>query len=117
VGHGQADAHETLAKDPHYTKYGPVLPGKDCLRNWIERMPKGRTATAAFDTRFDKPRWLTGSAAKKIARRFTKKGHPVLASHSFFVKATGGPLAEGERDRAVAWGRELATQLQAIAAA
>ena len=59
---------------------------------------------AAFDTRFDKPVWLTGSAAKEIARRLDSKGYEVVGSQSFFVRATGGPLGEGEPERAVAWG-------------
>jgi hypothetical protein len=36
---------------------------------------------------------------------------------SFFVQTTGGPLADGERGRAVAWGRELAAEVKATAAA
>jgi Flavodoxin len=109
-GHGMArdDAHEAVAKmDPHH-KYGPVLPGDGSLRAWLERLPEGDTAAAAFDTRFDKPQWLTGSAARKIGRRFSRRGYSVIGVQSFFVRTTGGPLADGERQRAVAWGRELA---------
>jgi hypothetical protein len=61
--------------------------------------------------------WITGSAAKKIAARLTRKGYSVLAARSFFVTATGGPLAEGERDRALEWGRELGTKATSAAAA
>ena len=37
-----------------------------------------------------------------------RKGYSVVEQRSFFVRTTGGPLADGERARAVAWGRELA---------
>ena len=60
---------------------------------------------------------ITGSAAKKIAARLTRKGYSVLEARSFFVTATGGPLAEGERDWALEWGRELGTKATSVAAA
>ncbi|HEV2685149.1 MAG TPA: flavodoxin domain-containing protein [Actinomycetota bacterium] len=89
-------------------EYNPPLPGAEILRNWIDKMPKGSAEVATFDTRFDKPAWLTGSAAKKIARKIASKGYPVVAVESFFVVGGDGPLADGERERAIAWARELA---------
>jgi hypothetical protein len=109
-------AHRSLAGDDSYAKYGPVLPGRESLRGWLERLPAGHAAAAAFDTRFDRPAWLTGSAAKQIARRLRGRGYPVTGTRSFFVQTTGGPLADGERERAVAWGRELAAKVKATAA-
>jgi flavodoxin len=113
-GHGMArpNAHQAMAKDASYAKYGPVLEGEESLRGWLERLPAGRAAAAAFDTRFDKPKWLTGSAATKIAQRLRGKGYSIIGTESFFVQTGGGPLAEGERKRAAAWGRELAANLQ-----
>ena len=115
--HGMAreNAHQSLAKDASYAKYGAVLAGEESLRGWLERLPPGRAAAAAFDTRFAKPRWLTGSAATKIAQRLRRKGYSVVGIESFFVQTAGGPLADGERARAVAWGRALATEVQATA--
>jgi flavodoxin len=112
-GHGMArqDAHRTLAKDASYAKYGPVLAGEGSLRGWLERLPAGRAAAATFDTRLDKPKWLTGSAATKIAQRLRHKGYTVVGTESFVVHGTGGPMADGERERAAAWGRELAASL------
>lgn len=112
--HGMArpNAHQSVAKmDPHH-KYGPVMPGRESLRGWLERLPAGRASAAAFDTRFDKPKWLTGSAAKKIARRMRGKGYSIIGVQSFLVETTGGPLAHGERERAVAWGRGLAAHVK-----
>lgn len=106
-GMARADAHEAVAKMPARHKYGPVLSGEESLRNWLERLPEGRQDVAAFDTRFDKPKWLTGSAASKILRRLERKGYSIIGAESFFVEHTDGPLAAGERERAVEWGRAL----------
>jgi hypothetical protein len=113
-GHGMArpDARHTVTNDASYAKYGPVLAGQESLRGWLEHLPTGRAAAAAFDTRFAKPRWLTGSAATKIGQRLRAKGYKVIGTESFFVQTTGGPLADGERERAIAWGRQLATNLK-----
>jgi hypothetical protein len=117
-GHGMArpNAHQAMANDGSYAKYGPVLAGEESLRGWLERLPAGRAAAAAFDTRFAKPRWLTGSAATKIAQRLGRKGYSVVGTESFFVQGGGGPVADSERERAVAWGRALAANLQPTSA-
>lgn len=83
------------------------------LRGWLEGLEAAQGARAgAFDTRFAKPRWLTGSAARVIARRLGGLGfHMVGDPESFFVAETEGPLLEGETDRAAAWADTLANQL------
>ena len=111
-GMARANAHQAMAKDASYAKYGPVLAGQESMRGWLERLPTGQAAAAAFDTRFDKPKWLTGSAATKIAQRLRHKGYSIIGTESFFVQTGGGPLADGERERAAAWGRELAAKVQ-----
>jgi hypothetical protein len=80
------------------------------VREWLEiSRPAPGTKAAAFDTRFQKPRWLTGSAALRIARRLEQGGYKlVLPPQSFFVQHTEGPLREGEEDRARRWGDEVA---------
>lgn len=61
-------------------------------------------SVAAFDTRFRMPRWLTGSAAKIIAKKLQEMGGSLLLPpESFFVKGTEGPLREGEIERAATW--------------
>jgi hypothetical protein len=79
-------------------------------REWLQGLRRRRgTKAAVFDTRFDKPRWLTGSAALRIARRLGRSGcQLVLPPESFFVQHTEGPLREGEEDRARRWGADLA---------
>lgn len=82
-------------------------------REWLQgsRQATGKNA-AAFDTRFDKPRWLTGSAALRIARELLRAGYRVVVPpESFFVLHTEGPLREGEEERARRWGAELAQRV------
>lgn len=83
------------------------------LREWLAGLPSGHAAVVAatFDTRIDKPRWLTGSAARKAADRLRRIGYRVVATESFLVSGTQGPLRDGEIERARAWGARLAQQL------
>lgn len=72
-----------------------------------------RPVALAFDTRIDWPRWLSGSAADKIARALTRMGCRMLAEPaSFIVAGREGPLAEGERERAIAWVRAALQHLE-----
>ena len=83
------------------------------LRGWLEGLePAHGVRAAAFDTRFAKQRWLTGSAAHMIARRLGRIGFQLVDDpESFFVAHTEGPLLDGEIDRAAAWADTLANQL------
>ncbi len=77
------------------------------IRDWLTRLAPVRrdVASATFDTRFDKPRWLTGSAARGAARLLERRGYrSIVEPTSFFVTAAAGPLADGERVRAAQWG-------------
>ncbi|HET7137960.1 MAG TPA: hypothetical protein VFI04_06365 [Gaiellaceae bacterium] len=78
-------------------------------REWLERMPEASgLPAAAFDTRPDKAAFLTGSAARGIAKRLERHGCSLASEpESFFVEGTPGPLAEGEMERAAAWGKSL----------
>ena len=69
---------------------------------------------ACFDTRFRKPRWLTGSAANVMRRTFAKLDATLLAPpESFFVEGSEGPLGSGELERAAAWAQTLASTVEA----
>ena len=80
------------------------------VRGFVDRMPETpRLAVAAFDTRIRKPAALTGSAARGLVKRLRRHGCTLAAPpESFFVLGTEGPLAPGELERAVDWGRSLA---------
>ena len=77
------------------------------MREWLSALPdEHRRWFAAFDTRVDQ-----GPAPSRLVRPAAPPG-PVVgtgssgASHpeSFYVLDVEGPLAEGELDRARAWG-------------
>lgn len=82
--------------------------GRIGLREWLASLdPPSRSvsAVATFDTRFHKPAWLTGSAARGAATRLCRRGYTlVVPPESFFVDAGTGPLRDGETDRARRWG-------------
>ena len=63
---------------------------------------------AAFDTVISKG-WLSGSAAKAIAKTLQRRqGRRTVSVRSFVVTASKGPLATGQETDAHCWGRELA---------
>lgn len=84
------------------------------LRTWLHNLSPGVARhAAAFDTRLDEPSWISGSAARGIARRLRRIGIDVIATESFLVEDTEGPLEAGELERARAWGAKLASSLTA----
>jgi hypothetical protein len=90
---------------------GAVEPGAVGLREWLTMLPGGVGAAAAFDTGMLRLRF-PGSAARGAARLLGKRGYRMITRPmTFRVAGTQGPLLEGERERAVAWGVELARQL------
>ncbi len=82
------------------------------LRTWLQAVePVDGVRAAAFDTRFAKPRWLTGSAAQVIARRLGRLGfHMVGGPESFFVAHSEGPLLDLELERAANWAATLTNE-------
>src|SRR5262245_15162448 len=89
------------------------------LREWLTSMPNrsGTHLAAAFDTRVSKVRHLPASAARSAARllrqhRFTLVGRPT----GFVVQDVEGPLEQREMERAIAFGRTLAREVQATTA-
>jgi hypothetical protein len=95
---------------------GAIVSRGSGVREWLARLaPPGRAVAAAtFDTRFDKPRWLTGSAARAAARRLRQRGYRLIAEPaSFFVTASAGPVADGELARARRWGATVGTAVPA----
>jgi flavodoxin len=65
-------------------------------------------ATAAFDTRYDRPRFLTGAASLGIARRLNRRGAAIeIPAQSFYVSAAEGPLLPGEIERAHQWAQQV----------
>ncbi|HEY5857739.1 MAG TPA: flavodoxin domain-containing protein [Aldersonia sp.] len=85
------------------------------LREWLESVRGGRPCRgAAFGTRIAKPRWMTGSAARRADRLLRRAGFERAAKpDDFFVTGMLGPLAAGELDRARAWARAVAAEVPA----
>ncbi|MGA2925687.1 MAG: flavodoxin domain-containing protein [Solirubrobacteraceae bacterium] len=82
------------------------------LRSWLRDLPPSAAHhAAAFDTRLDKSPWMMGVAARGIARRLSRHGLDVIATGSFLVEDTEGPLEVSELERVRAWGAELARSL------
>jgi flavodoxin len=90
--------------------YAAASPG---LRSWLGGLSSDMVhQAAAFDTRLDKAPWLTGTAARGIARRLHWRGIDVIATESFLVENSEGPLEDGELERARAWGEKLAQSIR-----
>ncbi|MCC6224136.1 MAG: flavodoxin domain-containing protein [Thermoleophilia bacterium] len=102
-------AQEDALKHPEELHFEGDLDGPP-LREWLDaRGAAEGVRAAAFDTRIGKPRLVTGSAAKRIARRLELHGYQLVAPpESFVVDGSAGPLHEGELERAREWGRVLA---------
>jgi hypothetical protein len=87
------------------------------LRGWLDRLPSGEgRLAAAFDTRFDKPRAFTGSAAKGISRRLEQHGYRLVAERESFFVTGKNQLQDGQTERAAEWGAALAELAAARAA-
>lgn len=75
-------------------------------------------AAAAFDTRLDWPKWLSGSAGARITDRLRTLGADLVAPHASFIVEGKDPLLKpGELERAVAWGDSLGRAVHAEAIA
>lgn len=76
------------------------------LRSWLESVPKGSGAAAAFETGF---KLSPGGSANTILKMLKSAGYKRVAKKQrFLVKGSYGPVKDGELDRAKAWGAELA---------
>lgn len=94
------------------TKSGVEAVSKDIgVRDWLKRLPKrqDKALAATFDTALNKGRWFpSGSAARSAASELKKKGFVIAEEpEQFYVQDTEGPLADGELERAEAWGASL----------
>jgi hypothetical protein len=114
-GISRASTRRVGAADEKNTFAAPTTdPG---LREWLAALPLGRgRGAAAFDTRFDKPVLLTGSAAKGIARRLEHLGFRVIVEPESFLVTGENKLKDGEIERATAWAKVLTESSQGVAA-
>ena len=96
----------TRAKARAQAGSGEASPG---VGEWLRTVTVPvSTDVVAFDTVISKG-WLSGSAAKAIAKALRRhQGRETTSVRSFVVTASKGPLAGGEETDARSWGRELA---------
>jgi Flavodoxin len=99
----KAEAHQLVVE--------PGAPGVG-LREWFDTLAKGpRAAGAAFDTRQEGAKLVTGQASRGIRTRLREHGlHVVMPPESFLVDKHPR-LLPGEAERAVQWGEDLARTL------
>ena len=92
----------------------PLVSRGHGLREWLGELPRSTLTrnAATFDTRV-RVRGLPGSAARGAARRLRRRGYRLVAApESFYVTGPTGPLADGELERARAWGDQLGRELR-----
>jgi hypothetical protein len=96
---------DSIASNPAGAPRAPDL-SHPSMRSWLDPLPAGRGAFAAFETGL---RWSPGGATSAIARSLEQAGYrPIVKSQRFAVKGKWGPLRDGELERARRWGAELA---------
>ena len=110
VGSGEANSHGTFDL---LVIGSPIVGGRPtpAIQTYITGISAASAkglAVATFDTRltmrFAK---LFGYAAVRMADQLQEKGCIVKAKEGFIVKGRGGPLADGEVERATQWGSGL----------
>lgn len=96
---------ESIRTNPTHSKHPPEMT-QPSMRAWLDQLPDGTSASAAFETRIW---WSPGGAIKPIEKALKAAGfRPVSKGERFIVEGQYGPLKSGELDRARAWGRQLA---------
>lgn len=107
---GGDEIRAAIGRDEANAPAPPDL-GHPSLRSWLEVLPIGRGASAAFETRIW---WSPRGATGDIEAGLRRAGYRVVAKgERFVVKDKYGPLREGEIERARAWGAKLARSVVA----
>jgi flavodoxin len=87
------------------------------IKQYLDGLRRGAlegVPAAAFDTRLEWPRWLSGSAGAAITRRLHGLGADVVVPlASFLVEGKDPVLKDGELERAISWGDTLARTVKA----
>ena len=112
--HAFSMTRATTREDAVANQGAPRAPARG-IREWLADLDRPATPTraATFDTRTDKPR-LPGSASRAAAKRLSRLGFDLIDEPmSFRVSGYGGPLLDGELERAAAWATRLTTRLPA----
>jgi flavodoxin len=109
-----AEAYEEITERPDLLIVGSPTHRRrptPAILTAIRQLPDSvldRVAAAAFCTRYNRPRFLTGAASLGIARRLNHRGARVeIGAESFAVVDINGPLVDGELERAERWAEQV----------
>ena len=78
------------------------------VREWLVGIETSARYFAAFDTRVDMPRWMTGAAAPLISRLLRARGITAITTPEDFLVTDETRLVSTELVRAKQWGLDLA---------
>jgi flavodoxin len=95
--------------------HGPTSEIKDLVHR-IGGSVRGLRA-AAFDTRLQWPKLLSGSAAAAIGASLRASGARVVLPPESFIVSMKPDLLAGEEERATVWGEQLVTRVAELAIA
>jgi len=84
------------------------------VREWLESLPAAHAMAAAFDTRTNIPRGLSGAACGRIDRALRRRGLRVVATPMSFLVDASNQLEPSELARARAWGIDIAHEAMSI---
>lgn len=76
------------------------------VREWIATADTAGVPVLTFATRFRSA--FAGSASRAAAKQLRRRGADARQGADFVVTGVGGPLADGELERAAAWAAGLA---------
>lgn len=77
------------------------------VREWLDTLPTGSALFAAFDTRRDMVRIITGAASAAIGKTLARRGMRQVSRRSSFLVDENEAIKAGELERARAWGERI----------
>lgn len=99
AGHWADDPDKNLTLEPNAEGMG--------VREWLQSCASVPSSFAAFDTRADIARVLSGSAAGKIQKALRRLGSQSVLEPESFLVGKDSRLETGEVERARLWGVEI----------
>ncbi len=113
-GMSRASSREAAVDPPHSPKESIVLDGHakgPGVRDLLDSFGHFDTYSAAFDTRFRLPVFITGRASRGIQAKLSRHGCTAAAQPESFFVTRKVHLRDGEDARAEAWGCRLAASV------
>ncbi len=102
----------TMAKDASKNlALEPSAPGMG-VREWIKDIELVPALCAAFDTRMDMVRIVTGAASGHIEHALTKRGSRAVISPESFLVSKDNILVDGELAHARTWGASVGKAME-----